>query len=254
MLRLPTHCWFLLGLLSGIARGQAPAALPVARLIGVYDATTGEPLVGAEVRDSASGSSIRTSSTGSGLLNFIEFIGPFAWIETKKVGYQPLRLRLNARDTAAVTILMERAVELPAVVATAPYRLDTDPGNRDGFERRCAVHNVSCVRSNVLSDHPARALSEIYGLSGADVMRTCAPRGTAKRCSVTVNQCSPKIFVDGFPAPPPPRGVGVVDDLDSRISPDDVAGVEVYPPGMAPLRFYEGSGCNAAIVIWTKRR
>jgi hypothetical protein len=187
--------------LSSVAGAQTFAA-PPSRLIGVYDASTGEPVVGVNIRDSVSGSSVQTSNTGSALLSFVEFIGPFAWIEARKIGYQPVHIRLNARDTTAITLLIERAVALPAVVATAPYRLDTDPGNRDGFERRCAVRNVSCVRGDVISAYPARVMSEIYWLSGADVVRTCVPRrNIGKACGVTVDKCIPRIFVDGFSRP-----------------------------------------------------
>jgi hypothetical protein len=147
--------------------------------------------------------------------------------------------------------LRKAATTLPTVVTTDRYNLDLDDGSRGGFERRCAVHNVACLRDSTLAANPSRVISEELQLSKADVVRTCTSSPRRTSCSISIDRCIPRIVIDGFDAP---LGMRTWAEIDRNLSPGQVEGVEIYPPGMVPMRYYQagGNGATCAVLIWTK--
>jgi hypothetical protein len=104
-------------------------------IIGVYDSQSGRPIEGVEVHDIATEMWTTTSRSGAALLTFVEFRDSSARIGLRKLGYRPTELVLH--EGASEPVLLDPVVSLPTVRTTARYRLDTDPGDRAGFERRC---------------------------------------------------------------------------------------------------------------------
>ena len=80
-----------------------------ARLLGVYDEATGDPIIGAEVADSTSGTFALTTSTGTVSLAFLP--EGTSTLRIRKAGYAELRLpvSISPRDTLPLTLVMSRA-------------------------------------------------------------------------------------------------------------------------------------------------
>jgi hypothetical protein len=106
------------------------------RLLGAYDETSGNPIEGVEVMDVMSGTTDRTSQTGTVSLAFLPDGGSL--IRLRKVGYAPLTVTaaISPKETAPMTIVLKRSArDLPTVVSrdSAPRYLS--PGLH-GFEER----------------------------------------------------------------------------------------------------------------------
>jgi len=79
------------------------------RIIGLFDADTGEPVAGATLADSASGTSVTTSTTGTASLAFV--LASRAVVQVLAPGYEPMRLdvRLSFADATPMTVVLRRA-------------------------------------------------------------------------------------------------------------------------------------------------
>ena len=77
-----------------------------ARLLGVYDADTGQPIEGAEVVDVLSHASSLTSKTGTVALVFLPDSG--SMIRIQKIGYQPTTMvaAISPADTVPITVIL----------------------------------------------------------------------------------------------------------------------------------------------------
>lgn len=237
---------------------------PAGRIIGVYDATTGDPLPGVRVRDVLTGTSATTSNTGAAQLDFLSYRGNAALVQLMKLGYEAKTILIARDDTTSVTEVLQRATVLPPVVTTETYRIARDAGRRDGFERRCQQPLTTCFRENDFASHPAdniadflvRARGVTIGACSNDPSRSTQCGRFAMRSSVIPPPyCEPSIFIDGFLWNPT---TGSAIDMKPHappvapFTPTNVESIEVYPTNASrPLRF-EGDPFCGAIVIWTK--
>jgi hypothetical protein len=79
------------------------------RVMGVFDAESGDPVVGAAVRDSASGRSALTTATGTVSLGFVPRSN--ATIQVEHAGYEraSMPVSLTLTDTLPLTVVLRRA-------------------------------------------------------------------------------------------------------------------------------------------------
>ena len=79
------------------------------RLLGVFDELTGEPIAGAEVADSTSGTFAKTSATGTVSLVFLP--DGISTLLVRMPGYTPLRfpIVISPRDTLPITLTLGKA-------------------------------------------------------------------------------------------------------------------------------------------------
>jgi hypothetical protein len=236
----------------------APPRPPVKflRLLQLYDPDTQEPVAGVQVLDKVTGNSMTTSATGHIALvpEFVKATG--ALLEFRKLGYAPLGPILvdPLSDTTLLIPLRKAVVGLPTVVTTDRYNLDLDDGSRGGFDRRCAVHNVSCLGDSTLAANPSRSITEELQLAKAGVVRKCGSSARQTSCSVSIDGCTPRIVIDGFDAP---LGMRSWAEIDRNLSPAQIEGIEIYLPGMVPMRYFQAAGNgrpSCAVLIWTKLR
>jgi hypothetical protein len=239
------------------------------RIIGVFDSRTGEPLAGVEVIDALTGTYATTTATGTARIDFVAYRGDATLVELRKLGYQAKQLLVSKSDTAAITEVLDRAIQLAPVVSTEHYRIDRDPGLRDGFETRCQSKLVTCFRDEDLLKKQNGNLADVLihangitigacgGGSGKLTASRSAQCGKIAMHSATTPPpyCAPTYFIDGIawnpivgtpvdvvPGPPPA----------APYTPENVKSIEVYPAGqIRPLRF-EGDVTCGAVVIWTK--
>jgi hypothetical protein len=79
------------------------------RLVGIYDAASGEPLADVAVKDSSTGTFATTSSTGTASLAFLP--DGRTVLHITRLGYLFARLdvSISPRDTTPITLLLDRA-------------------------------------------------------------------------------------------------------------------------------------------------
>lgn len=240
-----------------------------ARIIGIFDARTGESLRGVQVRDAFEGSYVMSSATGTARLDFLTFRGGAAFVELRKLGYEAKQVIVSRADTASITEVLEPAVTLAPVVTTEKYRIDRDVGRWDGFEQRCQSRSVTCIRNEDLERRPAANLADFLIRAEGVTLGACgggSGHGSAGRnaqCGkiamkpavIPPAYCEPTFFVDGFewnshmgsPADMAPNT-----PAQAPYTPSNVKAVEVYPPEKPrPLRFQGDPQCGV-VVIWTK--
>lgn len=93
--------------------GPAPRG---ARLIGVFDEATGEVLAGAEIVDVATGTFMKTSTTGTATLAFLSTGAKEVRIQ--KLGYEPQTIPVSGSpsDTLAVTVVLTPQKKAPQML------------------------------------------------------------------------------------------------------------------------------------------
>jgi hypothetical protein len=64
---------------------------------------------------------------------------------------------------------------------------------------------------------------------------------------ITTDDCAPAVYIDGMY-----MSALSADDIDSWVRPDELAGIEVYAAGTAPVQYQPAlRGCGS-IVLWTR--
>ena len=128
----------------------------IKRLIGVYDQDTGDPIVGAEVRNMLNGLSQLTSATGTLTFFIVDTTGGL--LTVKKLGYEPLTIAVSnaPKDTLPLTLIMKRVAQaLPTVVTNAKTLPDAmvyrSPGLRGFEDRRASGFGISCRKCRCAS-------------------------------------------------------------------------------------------------------
>jgi hypothetical protein len=252
-----------------LAQTPNAAAKPIARIIGVFDARTGDPLPGVQVRDAFTGTFAMTTATGTAPLNFLSFRGTAAVVELRKLGYQASQILVSRSDTSSITELLDPIHTLAPVITTEKYRVDRDLGLWSGFEQRCQSRSMTCVRTDELEKRPAANLADFIvhaagvtigaceggGARGKDSRSTQCGKISMHSLVIPPAYCEPTFFVDGFEWNP--RGGPATDmkpntPAEAPYTPSNVKAVEVYPPEMPRPSRFEGNPICGAVVIWTK--
>jgi hypothetical protein len=247
----------LLGAIAGrVASAQAVTSSDdsrppkkVARLLGVFDRATGNPLSGAQVIDLLSQSYVMTPPDGTVGLHFLQVQHDSAVVWIRKLGYRDSSFVILARDTTVITVLLERVgVELAGVHVTA----DANLRGFGGLQARCGDFRGSCFTPDQIAERPASKVTEFIQ-KARGVKQNCARLGRTGSCEISMRKsagpgrCAPDIFIDGHPW----RSLGPpMEELDGFFSAQNVKGVEVYE-GDLPKPAGFDSICGV-ILIWTK--
>jgi hypothetical protein len=243
------------------AAGEPPLGRGTASLIGHVRNASGAPIAGARVmvREAAVLDSTAVTDS-SGTYRFRSLRGGTYPVDVMKLGMAPTRTSVSLRDQRTVTAdfsLEALAYELGGVRVYSAYSMEAA-----GFAKRRATRSRSAffmtagdvakegklLTSMVLLRAPMLGQ---YGSNESGHPRIGGPFG-----------CRPLIFVDGLQEDGPPKfgarratadgGATVEFRLDSWVRPNDIGGIEVYPPGSAPARFADDFQRCASIVIWTR--
>jgi hypothetical protein len=242
------------------------------KLLGVFDATTGDWIDRATVRDTL-GNQTLTSKIGVAALNVLSPVLGYYMFEIRKEGYASQRFRFKA-DTAAEFLVsltpnpLGHATALPAMLTTdSREMLDRDPGLREGFFVRCEAAVVHCVGPKDLERRPTDALADLL-TNVEGVHRTCttvrmpafnpAPQQSLKGCIIQMKPiapppqfCTPTYFLNGVLWDA--LGGDSQAALDQFLSSNIINGIEVYlSDAPIPGRFYVPATYCGAIVIWTR--
>jgi hypothetical protein len=237
------------------------------RLLGVFDAASGQPIEGAEVTDAFTGASARTSATGTVSLFFLPDGGSL--VRIRKLGYamRTMVVAISPADTAPVTVVLEPAVQLPEVVTTGRVTY-LSPRLRGFEERRLRGATGHFIPESVLRKEEARTLANVLRthIAGINIVQ----RGRLELLEPSA-QCQtvsaggtppPDIYIDGVklmhPPPPPHRNfaTGGMQPFDlSEFDVSSLAGVEYYPGGASmPAEFSGASTGCGALLLWTREK
>lgn len=253
---------------AGLARAQAPTPPTTTpsyrhRLLGVFDAQSGEPIEGAEVIDALNRVTALTTSTGTVSLVFLPDGG--SMVQIKKVGYQPstMVIEIAPADTIPITVVLNRLTQtaggpaqtLPTVVTrdTAPRHIS--PGLQAFEERRRSGfgHFITEAElrkqdnrkmTNILRDLPG--ITMLCPKTGPRKFECFAVSGRGKKYAVQGGACEINLYIDGVP---------VSDNDLEKLNTSEFAAVEFYSGGATiPVQYnLTGSSCGV-ILLWTRER
>lgn len=244
---------FATSIRAGGQEPRAPAHVDSAhvrrgRLLGVYDAASGEPLADVVVTNSFNGLSARTTATGTLSLFFVDTSGGLLRIQ--RVGYKPMTMvALNSdRDTVPLTVLLESTAQrLAPVVTTAHSRrgpADTVRSLEDhGFyERRLTSGAPSSSFVTADKIEKLSMISDVRALTGREI-------------------CLANVYVNGVRLAPMARASSkgrVANNLtqnpvDQLFTPSDVLAIEMYRTGELPAEYGMTAPADCiTTLIWTK--
>ena len=229
-----------------------------ARVLGVFDANSGEPIEGAQVSDIFSRLSALTTKTGTVSLVFLPDSG--SMIRVQKIGYQPstMLVKISPDDTLPITmVLSPTATTLPAVVTkdSAPKYLS--PGLRAMEERRKQGFGYFITEAELRKNDSKRMTNVIRTLPNVNIAcpRPEKPRSgecwavagrLGSKYAVMGGSCDLDVYIDGI--------VSTDNDLE-KLMVSQFAGVEFYPGGAAiPVQYNKtGSSCGV-LLLWTRER
>lgn len=234
------------------------------RLLGVFDASTGDPVEGVEVLDIISGTKTTTNKSGMISLFFLPDSGSL--IRIRKVGYevQSMSVRISRADTLPVTVVLEHAAQLAPVVIndSAPSRYRS--ASLREFEERSRAGIGHFITDTVLRKNDNRAMAQVLaanipGLTAVPATKNgsqmyissgrkdCPGRAFTTTCMGGASACFVDVYLDDARLPSP------VDFAALRAS--DYTGVEFYSSASVPVK-YNGtsvSGCGV-LLLWTRER
>jgi hypothetical protein len=247
-------------------RRSTPTRGSARSIIGVFDAQSGKPIEGVEIRDQLSGDFVKTTKTGTAPLNFLTQAGPFYMFEVRMVGYRPKSYKIRADSLKELlTEVLDPALpgtdnvhSLPVVNVDAKFNLATDDGRRENFEARCASGHTACVRQEDIMKHrSAKLLDFLVGKNG--ITAPCNVPGTngfkmQGKADESLPSCMPTVgcwYLNGFVFRPISNQPYMTYSEIIKAAPvSDIEGIEIYYREENPLKF-GGPICNS-VVIWTK--
>ncbi|HEU4585508.1 MAG TPA: carboxypeptidase regulatory-like domain-containing protein [Gemmatimonadaceae bacterium] len=217
-----------------------------ARLAGTVSDEKGRPLAGVQIVDWGSGVTGATGADGKFALGNLP--AGTQMLEARYVGYAPKRVAVDlvSGRTVSVSVTMdERADVLRAVTV---YGKNVDRNRKiGGFEKRRAQNfGHFMTRADIAKLKVERFTDLLRTVPGIRLVSTGLTGYTiiSSRGAAQGGACEPQVYIDG---------TRLVDasDLDIIVSPDDVAGIEVYAGASeTPPEFTAWGECGS-IVIWT---
>jgi hypothetical protein len=228
------------------AHQSAPArsaGVPVYRLrvLGVFDADSGEPLEGVEVTDALSGMKALTTNTGTVSLLFLPEGGSL--VRLRKIGYeiQTMPVSISPADTQPITAVLKRTVILPTVQVkdVAPERHLPPLLQRFEDHRKMAMGEFITEAEFKKNDNTTLAAFLGSRLSGLEIInlssrsflvssRTPCKGGAGGGCKSP--DCFVAVYIDGVRVFDPTMPAATVPDI-SRFGTIDYTAAEFYPSG-----------------------
>jgi hypothetical protein len=224
------------------------------RIVGVFDAFTGQPVDSVEVSDVMAGNKCLTTSTGTVSLVFLPE-GP-SLVRVRKLGYevQSFLVSITPLDSSPITIALSRLTTLNAIVSTDSSPHFVSPGLR-GFEERKKAGFGYFIDEGELRKREDQRLPDMITarVPGINMVRVGANAAflTSKRTS----GCQVDVYLDGVRVskmPIPGTRLTAVNLGQYDVS--SLAGVEFYNTATAPSEYGgTGSGCGV-LLLWTRER
>lgn len=219
-----------------------------ARILGVFDANTGEPLEGAQVSDIFSRLSSLTTKTGTVSLVFLPDSG--SMVRVQKIGYQPatMLVKISAEDTLPITMVLSPvATTLPTVVTMDSAPRYVSPGLRAMEERRKKGFGQFITETELRKNDSKRLTNVIRTLSNINL--ACPRKGLRRgECWAVGGRtgCPLDVYLNG--------ALSTDNDLE-KLQVSEFAGVEYYPGGATiPPQYNKTSAACGVLLLWSRER
>ena len=227
------------------SRGEALSG--TARFRGTVRNAAGNPVAGARVV--VLGTAREATSGNSGQVTLSTLPEGSYTLETRALGYQPLRTVVDL-DGSAPTEAELTLATLPPAVDTMRVRADRMAVPLAEFERRRKLGFGHFLDEAAITARAPNNVADVFrstpgvvtmpGQFGRDRVLL---RGTGM-----TGDCPPAVFLNGLLIP------NEDGDLDAIVNARDVRAVEVYArTASVPLQFQTRNGCGS-VVIWTGAR
>lgn len=238
----------LASLVLAVRASPAAGQLPATRIVGSAISSTGEWVVGAQVRviGSANAPAV-TNDTGKFDLYVLGDTVPRLVI--RRIGFRPetLTVRLPQPATPALVVRMTRTIQLVRPVVVLANRDGTNTVIASMRERERTGGNGYFMYRNEFMKYNPPAFSDILRrIPGVQIART---QRNVTEVRLRGNRCAPLYWIDNQPL------LGIPFDPDV-LPPQTVEAIEVYssaslvPPQFQGPPYAQGCG---AIVIWTRQ-
>lgn len=217
------------------------------RVRGVVRDSAGRPLAGARVTNGDGGVEATSGASGQFVLDALP--GGSRMIETRAVGFQPMRTLIDVTDSSEVSAMVALFAVAP-VIDTVRTMADRFSQQMIGFENRRKMGFGSFLDEEFIERRNATFTADLLRTTpGISVQPGPNGRDQILLRGVTGSgRCIPNVFLNGISTPVPD---GVIETL---VRPNEIRAVEVYPgTGSVPAEFQGRNGCGS-IVIWTGSR
>jgi hypothetical protein len=234
------------------------------RLLGVYDATTGEPIEGVEVADMLNKNSSLTSKTGTVSLFFLPDGGGF--VRLRKIGYetQTLPVSITPADTTPITVVLAHATALPAVVVSDSAPKLIPPGLR-AFEEHRKLGFGHFLEDSLFRKYETSTLANFLSSRFPGVISVPGPSGAKylasgrKMCSgPATRQCrAPDCFVSVYQDGSKVYDAGVAGGIRvdfEHMSPRDFEAAEFYQGAEIPPEYNSTGNACGVLVLWSRTK
>jgi hypothetical protein len=227
------------------AQGVAPSYR--ARVLGVFDIRSGDPIEGVEVTDLGSGTWALTTKTGTVSLAFLP--EGESTVRIRKLGYAPATrsIRISPADTAPITLILSPVINvLPDVVTRDSSPRHISPGLRD-FEERRKTRLGQYITEAELRKSDGRELSDVLRrFTGANIRCTTrTPRQCVVQSARIVDPCPYVVYLDG---------IRVSDTNLLMYQVTELAAVETYTGTTAPAQYSDRRGNCGVLLLWSRER
>ncbi|MDB4889493.1 MAG: hypothetical protein JWL61_1348 [Gemmatimonadetes bacterium] len=225
------------------ANAQGEAASRATVIVSVAD-QQGRPVENAELRIPDLHLLVRTNWMGQGLFRALP--GVSYRLEVRKIGYMPVFATVVAEtDTVGVFIALE-----PMIASLDTQRVVglQVPNNLQSYARRRALGIGRFLDDTVMEKEQTRSLPIVLAERFPGVR--AAPNGggryvllsTRSSGRMRAGDCTVDVYVDG---------ARYYEDLDG-IRPIDLAGVELYSMGAAPVEYRRASASCNVLLLWLR--
>jgi len=233
---------------SSLRAQEAAARLPAyrARVLGVFDANTGEPIEGAQVTDILSKVSSLTTKTGTVSLIFLPDSGSV--VRVQKIGYQPatMLVKISALDTVPITMLLNGvATALPTVVTKDSNTRSLSPGLRAMEERRRTGFGYFVTEAELRKNDSKRMTSIVRTFPSVNI--ACPSKGLriGECWAVGVRRgCPVEVYINGI--------ISTDNDLQ-KMPVSEYAGVEFYAGAATIPTEYNKTGSSCGVLLFWMR-
>jgi hypothetical protein len=234
------------------AMAQEASARPRVRvlLVGVYDSRAGTPIEGADVTDLGAGTSGVTLA--GGIVAFVRPDTSATFINVRKLGYRSemLVVKGDSRDTVPVTVVMQPAQTLPAVVTKA------HAGTRGPADTVRQLELNGFYDRRIFSGAPSSSFLTAEKIERLTLVSDAARLTGRQFCNANLYLNGVRVIdMNAVASQRRQRGLKSA-PVDQLVSPSEVLAIEFYRVGDIPVEYNSttpaGSPDCGATLIWTK--
>lgn len=236
----------------------AQASTPVRqRMLGVYNADTGDAIEGAEVMDVLSRVSALTTKTGTITLAFLP--DGASVLRVRRVGFAPelITVELSPADTNPITVLLHPSAQtLPTVVTKDSTPRHVAPGLQ-AFEQRRRLGFGTFIDEATMRKNDGRKMTDIVRTIGSLGIMCPSYGERAGQCWATSRRGGKGAFLGTGPCPVDLYIDGAVmadNDLE-KLRVQTFGAIEFYAGGATiPVQYNKtGSSCGV-LLLWSRDR